>query len=297
MHVLVTGATGFLGSRLVASLQKEGHRVTRLVRRSPQAGEALWNYQERQIDVEQLATADAVIHLAGESIAEGRWNDAKKRRIRESRELGTRFLAESIARLPRRPQVLASASAIGYYGDRGDEQLTEDSPPGQGFLPEVCQAWEAACRPATEAGVRVVNVRIGVVLDKRGGALAKMLLPFKLGAGGRVGSGRQWWSWIALEDLIRVFQTALANERLTGPINGTAPQPVTNREFTKTLGKVLGRPTVFPMPAFAARLALGEMANDLLLASARVLPKRLKENVFQFQHPELEGALRSVLGK
>jgi uncharacterized protein (TIGR01777 family) len=257
----------------------------------------LWNYQERRIDAEQLASADAVIHLAGESIAEGRWNDAKKRRIRESRELGTRFLAESITRLPRRPQVLVSASAVGYYGDRGDEQLTEDSPAGNGFLPEVCRAWEAACRPAAEAGVRVVNIRIGVVLDKNGGALAKMLLPFKLGAGGRIGSGRQWWSWIALDDLIRVFRTAIDNESLTGAINGTAPQPVTNREFTNTLGKVLRRPTIFPMPAFAARLALGEMANDLLLASARVLPKRLKENGFQFQHPELEGALRSVLGK
>jgi uncharacterized protein (TIGR01777 family) len=164
-------------------------------------------------------------------------------------------------------------------------------------LPEVCQAWEAACRPAAEAGVRVVNVRIGVVLDRSGGALAKMLFPFKLGAGGRVGSGRQWWSWVALDDLIRVFHFALDSPRLQGPINGTAPKPVTNREFTKTLGKVLNRPTIFPMPAFAARLALGEMANDLLLASARVLPKRLRESAFQFEHPELEGALRSVLGK
>ncbi len=191
---------------------------------------------------------------------------------------------------------MVSASAIGYYGDRGDEELTEASPPGQGFLPEVCQEWEAACRPAEEAGVRVAHLRTGVVLSAEGGALAKMLLPFKLGAGGRIGDGRQWWSWIALDDLVGAIRHALQTPAVAGPVNGVAPHPVTNQEFTKTLGRVLGRPTIFPMPAFAARLALGEMANDLLLASARVLPRRLQETGYQFRYPDLEPALRHVLG-
>jgi uncharacterized protein (TIGR01777 family) len=268
-----------------------------MVRSSPKGDEALWNYQVQQIDLEKLATADAVVHLAGENIANGRWNNDKKRRIRESREAGTRFLAESIARLQERPKVLLCASAIGYYGDRGDEELTEQSSPGMGFLPEVCIAWESACRPAAEAGVRVVNLRIGLVLSRDGGALRKMLLPFKLGAGGVVGGGKQWWSWIALDDLVRAMQQILTNEQLQGPVNGTAPQPVTNREFTKTLGKAISRPTIFPMPAFAARLALGEMANELLLASARVFPRRLQESGFKFQFPELEAALRHVLSR
>jgi uncharacterized protein (TIGR01777 family) len=295
MNVFITGAGGLIGSRLTAQLQEEGHRVTRMVRSSPKADEALWNYQQQQIDLDKLAQADAVVHLAGENIAEGRWTNDKKRRIRESREAGTRFLAESIARLHQRPQVFLCASAIGYYGDRGDEELTEQSGPGEGFLPDVCTAWENACRPAADAGVRVANLRIGIVLSREGGALRKMLLPFKLGAGGVIGGGSQWWSWIALDDLVRAMLFVLTNESLQGPVNGTAPYPVTNREFTKTLGKVLARPTIFPMPAFAARLALGEMANGLLLASARVLPRRLKESGFKFQFSELEGAQRYEL--
>jgi uncharacterized protein (TIGR01777 family) len=297
MHVFVTGSTGLVGNRLIAELQSDGHQVTRLVRRSPKAGEALWNYQERQIDLDKLAAADAVVHLAGENIADGRWNDDKKRRIRESREVGTRFLAESLTRLPQRPRVLVAASATGYYGDRDDEKLTESSPPGKGFLPDVCLAWETACQPAVNAGVRVVNIRIGVVLSRQGGALAKMLLPFQMGAGGVIGHGRQWWSWITLDDLVRAMQFALNQSNVVGPINGTAPNPVTNREFTKTLGRVLNRPTIFPMPAFAARLALGEMANDLLLASVQVYPRQLQQYGFQFRYPELEPALRHVLNR
>jgi uncharacterized protein (TIGR01777 family) len=295
MHVFITGGSGLIGSRLTSELQKGGHRVTRMVRSSPRGDEALWSYQGKQIDLEKLAAADAVVHLAGENIAQGRWSDQKKRRIRESREAGTRFLAESIARLQERPRVFLCASAIGYYGDRGDEELTEQSSPGVGFLPEVCIAWEAACRPAAEVGVRVANLRIGVVLSREGGALAKMLLPFRLGLGGVVGGGRQWWSWIALDDLVRAMQQILMDESLAGPVNGTAPNPVTSREFTKTLGKVLRRPTIFPIPAFAARAGLGEMADGLLLASARVLPQRLKQSEFKFRFPELESAFAEVL--
>ncbi len=297
MHVFITGASGLIGQPLTAALEADAHRVTRLVRASPKPGEALWNYRDREIDLDQLATADAVVHLAGESIGDGRWTDAKKRRILESREQGTHFLAESLSRLPRRPRVLVSASAIGYYGDRGDEQLTEQSSAGQGFLPDVCVAWERACQPAADAGIRVANLRIGVVLSREGGALTKMLLPFQLGAGGRMGSGRQWWSWITREDLIRAIQHILASESLRGPVNGTTPHPVTNQEFTKTLGRVLKRPTLFPMPKFAAQLALGEMADGLLFASARVLPQQLLEHGFSFRHPELAEALRHVLGR
>jgi uncharacterized protein (TIGR01777 family) len=295
MHVFITGATGLVGRRLESELRSEGRQVTRMVRASPKADEVLWNYQDRQIDLEKLAAADAVVHLAGESIAQGRWTEEKKRRIRESREGGTRFLAESIARLQAPPKVFVCASAVGYYGDRGDDELTEQSAPGAGFLPEVCIAWEKACRPAADAGVRVVNLRIGIVLSREGGALAKMLPPFRLGAGGVVGGGRQWWSWIALDDVVRAVQHILTDESLEGPVNGTAPHPVTNREFTTTIAHVLHRPAIFPLPAFAARLALGEMANGLLLASAKVLPRKLQQSGFEFQFPELEPALRGAL--
>ncbi len=295
MHVLITGASGLVGQRLTDSLKAEGHQVTRMVRSAPQPEEALWNYRDRQIDLDKLATGDAVIHLAGENVAGGRWTDAKKRRILESREQGTRFLAESLAQLSKRAGILISASATGFYGSRGDEILTEQSEPGQGFLPKVCLAWERACQPAVEAGVRVAHVRIGIVLSAKGGALAKMLLPFKLGVGGRIGSGQQWWSWITLDDLVRVIQYVLMTDALQGPVNATSPNPVTNQEFTKTLGRVLKRPTVFPMPSFAARWALGEMADELLLASARVLPQRLQEHGFEFHHSELEPALRHAL--
>jgi len=237
------------------------------------------------------------VHLAGEPIAEGRWTQEKKRRILESRVKGTRLIAETLAKLNEKPRVLVSASAIGFYGDRGDEVLLEESASGEDFLSEVCREWEKATLAASQAGIRVVHLRIGIVLSAEGGALAKMLTPFKLGVGGRVGGGRQYMSWITLDDLVGVIRRALADESLRGPVNAVAPQAVTNEEFTKALGRVLGRPTFLPVPAFAARLAFGEMADALLLSSARVEPARLKEAGYEFSQTEVEGALRHVLKK
>lgn len=295
MKVLISGLSGLVGTSLGTFLNTGGHEVIGLSR-SPQAGGIRWDPMEGEIDKANLTGFDAVVHLAGESISK-RWTDKQKRLIRESREKGTRLLCEALAEMSSPPKVLVSASAIGYYGDRGDEALTESSPPGEGFLPEVCQAWEAACEAARERGIRVVNLRIGVVLSPQGGALAKMLLPFKMGLGGKIGSGNQYWSWIALDDVVGAIHHALMNADLNGPVNATSPNPATNTEFTKTLGKVLSRPTLFPMPKFAARLALGEMADDLLLASARVLPERLEQTGYEFRFPQLEEALRHLLGQ
>ena len=298
MKVLISGSSGLVGSALVRLLEGSGHEVVRLVRRTPDPGggtAANWDPAAGTIDAAALEGLDGVVHLAGENIAGGRWNQALKERIRSSRVDGTRLLAETLAGLDRPPQCLLSASAIGFYADRGDEQLDESSPVGAGFLADVCRAWESAAEPAREAGIRVVNLRIGVVLASDGGALKKMLLPFKLGLGGRVGSGRQWWSWIAIDDVVGAIQHALLTESLTGPLNLVAPNPATNLEFTKALGRVLRRPTVFPMPAFAARLALGEMADELLLASTRVDARRLTDSGYEFRCPGLDGALRHVL--
>jgi uncharacterized protein (TIGR01777 family) len=234
------------------------------------------------------------VHLAGENIAE-RWTPAKKVQIRDSRVKGTELLSKTLAGLSSPPAVLVSASAVGYYGDRGEEPLTDDSAPGRGFLAEVCQAWEAATEPARERGIRVVRLRLGVVLSAAGGALAKMLPPFRLGLGGRLGSGRQYVSWIALGDVVGSIQHAIVTGGLQGATNAVAPRAVTNQEFTKTLGKVLARPTAIPLPAFAARLMFGEMADELLLASARVQPAKLLASGYQFRHPELEAALRHLL--
>jgi uncharacterized protein (TIGR01777 family) len=302
MKVIVTGATGLVGRALVRSLLSDGHSVTRLVRGEAQAfhapGTSAVHWQPEKGIVEAKALeGHAAVNLAGEPIAEGRWTDEKKRRILESRVKGTHLLAETLAGLKEKPSVLVNASAIGFYGDRGDEVLREESASGEDFLSEVCREWEKATLAASQAGIRVVHLRIGVVLSREGGALTKMLTPFKLGVGGRVGSGRQYMSWIALDDLVNIIRRALTDEHLRGPVNAVAPTPVTNEEFTKTLGRVLGRPTIFPMPAFAARLALGELADALMLSSTRVEPSRLKEAGFEFAHTELEGALRSVLGK
>lgn len=299
MKVLVTGSTGLIGSALVPFLAARGHEVVRLVRSQPQPGEAEvhWDPAAGRIDVAGLEGLDAVIHLAGENIAAGRWTAARKARIRDSRVQGTRLLAETLARLSRPPKVLVCASAVGYYGDRGDDLLREDSPPGQGFLADLCQEWEAASEPAAPQGLRVVRVRIGIVLTPRGGALKQMLLPFRMGLGGKIGSGKQYTSWIAFDDLLAAFSHALTNDSLAGAVNAVAPHAVTNREFTKTLGRVLRRPTVFPLPAFAARLAFGKMADELLLAGARIEPTRLLASGFLFRFPELEGALRHLLGK
>lgn len=298
MRILVSGARGLIGSALSAFLSCGGHRVVRLVREGPGvAGESVaWDPATGRLDASALEGIDAVVHLAGESIAE-RWTPEKKRRIRESRVNGTRLLAEALAGLPKPPKVFACASAIGWYGDRGDLTLTEAGTPGQGMLPDVCREWEAATQPAADAGIRVVNLRFGVVLSPTGGALAKMLTPFKWGAGGVVGSGRQYMSWIALDDAVGAIHHCLMVPELSGPVNVVAPRPVTNSDFTRTLGRVLGRPTFLPMPAFAARLAFGEMADALLLASARVEPARLQATDYPFRFPELEGALRHMLGR
>jgi uncharacterized protein (TIGR01777 family) len=295
MHIAITGSSGLVGGAIAAHLRNRDVSLLPLVRRSPQVGELQWDPVAGRLDATQLANCDAVIHLAGENIAAGRWNQAKKRRIRESRLQGTRLLCSTLAAVEKPPRVLLAASAIGYYGDAGDQLLDEQSPSGNDFLAEVCRDWEAATEPAREAGIRVVNLRIGVVLAREGGALPKILPPFRLGAGGRLGSGRQYWSWIAIDDLVGVLEHALDCESLSGPVNAVAPHPVTNLEFTKILGKVLRRPTLFPFPAPLARLLLGEMADALLLASTRVSSRRLEESGFAFQFSQLEPALRALL--
>jgi uncharacterized protein (TIGR01777 family) len=297
--IAVTGASGLVGATLCAFLETGGHRVHRVVRKPPRPGstDIAWNPDRREIDAARLEGLDAVVHLAGENIASGRWTAARKAAIRESRVVGTELLASTLARLTRPPRVLVSASAVGYYGDRGDELVNEESPPGRGFLAEVCQAWEAATAPAREAGIRVVNVRIGVVLSAAGGALATLLTPFQLGLGGVVGSGAQYMSWIALDDLVGAIHHLLFADQVAGPVNAVAPNPVTNAEFTRTLGRVLHRPTVLPLPAVAVRLIFGEMGQAVLLEGARVAATRLARSGFRFEFPELEGALRGELGR
>lgn len=297
MKILISGSHGLVGSALITSLERKEHEFYRLVRRPPRAesAEIEWSPDRYSIAMARLEGFDAVVHLAGESIAGGRWTEAKKSRIRESRVQGTRLLSESFIQLSRPPKTFVSASAIGYYGDRGDEILTESSAPGKDFLAGVGVEWEKATEAAAQKGIRVVILRFGIILDSEGGALAKMLPPFRMGVGGKIGSGKQWMSWIALDDVIGVINLVLANDSLAGPINVVAPNPVRNAEFTKTLGKVLSRPTLFPVPAFGARLAFGEMADALLLSSQRVEPARLKEAGFKFQFPDLQDALRHVL--
>ncbi len=302
MKIVVTGSGGLVGSSLVPFFTTSGHSVTRVIRSkslTSQAGTPAvqWDPASGKIEVSALEGVDAVVHLAGENIAAGRWTPEQKVRIRESRVQGTRLLCETLARLERPPKILIAASAIGYYGDRGEELLHEGSPPGSGFLSEVCCQWEAATEPASQRGIRVVNLRFGIILSPAGGALAKMLFPFQMGAGGKLGNGKQYMSWIALDDAIGAVHHAMITDSLKGPVNAVAPKPVTNLEFTKTLGRVLSRPTLFPVPAAAARLAFGEMADALLLASTRVEPARLLVTGYQFRFRELEGALRHVLGK
>jgi uncharacterized protein len=294
MNVLVSGAKGLIGSALIPELEAGGHRVDRLTR-SPRSGEDIrWDPEAGMIEGD-LAGFDAVVHLAGESIAEGRWTSERRRRILESRQRGTHLLAEKIAGLAEPPSVMVSASAIGYYGDRGNELLTEESEPGTMFLSEVCKEWEAASGPAREAGVRVVHPRFGIVLSTEGGALGTTLPIFRLGGGGRIGSGRQYWSWVSLDDVVGAIVHVINTDTLSGPVNVVAPDPPTNAEYTRVLGRVLGRPTFFAVPAPAARIALGGMADDLLLASARVEPAQLQKTEYEYRYPELEGALRHLL--
>jgi uncharacterized protein (TIGR01777 family) len=294
MNVLISGATGLVGTALSALLKQDGHTIFRLTRTKREPNDIAWEPLSGKLDLSSAPAFDGVVHLAGENIA-GRWTASKKKAIEDSRNLGTRTLCEALARLPQRPQRLVSASAVGFYGRRGDETLTESSAAGTGFLPDVCKIWEAATRPAEDAGISVVHSRLGVVLSPKGGALGKMLLPFKMGVGGVIGSGTQYMSWVTLDDVAAALAFLRVHPELTGAVNLVAPNPVTNYTFTKALGKVLHRPTIFPMPAFAARLAFGEMADDLLLGSARVLPERLQQAGYAFKHTDIESGLRAVL--
>jgi len=297
MRVLISGSNGLVGRALTAHLNKGGHETVALrrVKDAPSSERTMWESIRRQTWEQDIGAIDAVVHLAGENIAARRWTRRTKQRIRDSRILGTEQLCRHLANLSEKPGVLVAASAVGYYGNRGDEILTEKSAPGTGFLADVCRDWEAACLPAAQAVIRVVNLRIGTVLANNGGALAKLLPIYKLGLGGKLGTGRQWTSWISLEDLIGVIELALFESSLNGPVNAVSPNPVTNREFTRILGQVLRRPTVFALPAALLRAVTGEMANSLLLASARVKPGRLLDIGFQFQHPDLETALRNTV--
>ena len=297
MKILMSGAHGLVGKALSASLIREGHEIVRLVRRERVVGqpEIEWHPNQGRIDAEHLEGFDAIVHLAGESIASGRWTEEKKRKIRESRVLGTTLLSESLAGLRHPPKAFVCASAIGFYGDRADELLNESSAPGTGFLSEVCIEWEEATGAAVAAGIRTIKTRFGIILAADGGALEKMLTPFKLGVGGRLGDGKQWMSWIAIEDVVGGLRYVIDNNSIKGPVNFVAPNPVTNSEFTETLGEVLSRPTVFPMPGFAARLAFGEMADALLLSSARVEPKVLVDRGYSFRHSTLKSALMHIL--
>ena len=297
MRILITGSSGLIGSVLIQLLKGQGHQVVRLVRRTVALGEdaAVWDPAAGKLETSALEQTDAVIHLAGENIGAAHWNDKRKERMRESRVGGTRLLSESLAQLAVTPRVLVSASAVGYYGSRGDDVLTEDSQPGADFLAEVCRDWESATEPARQKGVRVVNLRIGMVLSAKGGALPAMLPPFKAGVGGKLGDGRQFVSWIAIDDLTRAISHAISTESLSGPVNAVSPNPVRNVEMTKALGKVLRRPTFFSVPAFALRLLLGEMADALLLSSQRAQPRRLLDTGFTFQFPDFELTLRQLL--
>lgn len=294
MKVVVTGASGLVGSALVPALEADGHQVLRLVRRPPQgAREVAWDPARRTIDASSLAGVEAAVNLSGATIGR-RWSAARKAEIRGSRVDSTRLLSGTLATLDPRPSALISAGGVGIYGDRGDDILTEESELGEGFLAEVGRAWEEAADPARGAEIRVVNFRQGVVLSRRGGILERLLTPFRLGVGGRVGSGRQWWSWVALDDLVDAYRFVLASE-LVGAVNLLSPNPVTNAQFTHALGKALRRPTVFPFPALAAKTVFGEMGEEVLLGSQRALPTRLLDAGFTFRHAELDQALARAL--
>ena len=295
MKILVSGSHGLVGRALLSRLSSEGHEVARLVRSGGGTSEVHWDPESGSIETDRLGGFDGVVHLAGESIAGGRWTAEKKRRIRDSRVKGTALLASSLAATPSPPKVFICASAVGYYGDRGGEELDESKPPGSGFLPEVCVQWESATHPAAERGARVVNLRFGVILSREGGALAQMLPPFRMGAGGPVGSGKQYLSWISLDDAVEGILFALRRDDLRGPVNVVSPQPVTNAGFARALGRAVRRPAVMPLPAFAARIAFGEMADALLLASARVTPAKLQAAGYSFRFPEINGALQLAL--
>ncbi|MEN8653172.1 TIGR01777 family oxidoreductase [Streptomyces sp. 21So2-11] len=295
MRIAVTGSTGLIGTALVRSLLADGHEVVRLVRRpSRTKDEVTWDPKRQYVDADGLAGCGAVVHLAGAGVGDHRWTEAYKKEIRDSRVLGTAAIAEAVASLDVKPSVLVSGSAIGFYGDTGDRAVDEEAPPGAGFLPDVCVEWEEAAAPAEEAGVRTVFARTGLVVSRDGGAWGKLFPLFKAGLGGRMGSGRQYWSYIALHDHVAALRHLIDTESLSGPVNLTAPQPVTNREVTEAMGRVLKRPTLFTVPAPALRIALGDFAGDVL-GSQRVVPRRLLESGFSFAFPGIEEAVRSAL--
>lgn len=293
---MITGSTGLIGSNLIPLLSGMGHEVTRLTRSrsGTSPGRAYWDPDRGEIEARKLEGHDAVVHLAGENIA-GRWTPEKKKRIEESRVIGTRLLSEALSGLAAKPDVVVSASGIGFYGDRGDEVLTEDSTQGEGFLARLSVEWEGALTPALESGIRVVNMRLGIVLSTEAGALQKMLTPFRLGLGGRLGSGEQYWSWIAIDDVLSAIYHSIVTEGLRGPVNFTAPAPVTNAEFTERLGSALGRPAFFHVPAIALRALLGEMAGETMLSSTRALPSRLIGSGYAFRYPDIKSALTHLL--
>lgn len=296
MRILISGITGLIGSELASALRADGHTVLGLSRSAQGRDDLIeWSPTHGELDPLLVDGFDAVVHLAGESIA-GRWNAKKKERIRRSRIDGTCLLAETLAKVERKPQVFISASAVGFYGDRGDERITEEAKPGSGFLAAVAMEWERAASPAREAGIRTVHPRFGMVLSPKGGALEQMLTPFRFGVGGRIGSGSQYWAWISLDDAVGVIRDAIDRHDLTGPVNAVAPDPPTCTEFVKALGRTLHRPTILPMPAFVARLVLGEFADAALLASTRAVPARLKAIDYSFTHPTIGACFNDLLG-
>ena len=297
LNIAVTGSQGLVGNELIPFLTTGDHKVTRMVRGNAADDDVLWNPVADSFDASAIDGVDAVVHLAGENIAARRWNARQKATIRDSRVHSTRVLCDGLAKMASPPGVLVCASAIGFYGERGDEVMAEGSPAGTGFLAGVAREWEDAAQPAIDAGIRVVHLRFGMILSPKNGALAKMLLPFKLGAGGIVGNGRQYWSWIALDNAVGVIHHALMNDSLSGPVNAVEPNALTNAQFSRTLGRVLSRPTIAPLPGFAARLILGEMADSLLLTSVRVEPAKLIDSGYRFRHADLESALRHMLGR
>lgn len=297
MKILVSGSGGLIGSALVQRLTRAGHHVIPLKRAAnPESTVAVasWNPDAAEVRLDRCAPLDAVVHLAGENIAQ-RWTPATKKRITDSRVRATRLLVSALLKRTQLPRVMICASATGYYGDRADASLNEQSGPGVGFLPDLCCAWEAAAQPAVTSGVRVVHLRLGIVLARQGGALAKMLPPFKLGMGGRMGTGRQYWSWIALEDVLRIIEHVLDSNSLAGPVNATAPNPLTNAQFTAALGRAVRRPAVIPVPGLLLKAVFGEMAQATVLCSARVFPDELLRNGFQFRFPTIDQALSHVL--
>ncbi|QQS33882.1 MAG: TIGR01777 family protein [Acidobacteriota bacterium] len=296
MKVLITGASGLIGKALQRSFEEKGWEMLLASRSEPKDDKHIkWTVEEGFSDPERLEGIDAVVHLAGESVNGLRWTDEKKKAIRDSRVVGTRNLVDAISKLNEKPKVFVASSAIGFYGERGDEEMTEPSSAGTGFLPDVSKEWESESRRAEDAGIRTVLLRTGIVLSKDGGALGTMLTPFKFGVGGVVGSGKQWMSWISLDDQVAIINFVIENENIRGAVNAVSPNPATNEEFTKTLGDVLYRPTILPLPEFAVSMMFGEMGDALLLASTKVLPKRLLDAGFEFKYPDLKPAIESAV--